>query len=130
MTGRLRWSDVTGLLEAAGRGALRGVAARWQDLLAARRLVSAGGPRRFRELVELLGQIYRGDGLRVVCEDADGRAVASTRLTADGDVFSRVSPRLFDDPELWRDHLKKLRRQLSPLEQVPALEGLNPQNLK
>ncbi len=122
MTGWVRrtLSSLLGLLQAVARGALSGAAARWQDLREARDLFSGDGPG-LRELPRLLQQLHHEGGLRVASDDASGRPVAVTVVMPDGDVVSRVSPDLIDQPALWQSHREALRRRLAPLRQVPAL---------
>lgn len=113
-------SRVAGLLEAVARGALRGAAARWKDLLEARHLCSRDVLKRVRRFPELVQQLQDHGGLRVVTP-SDRRPLASTLLTPEGDVVSRVSAELFRQPALWQRHLQAVRHDLAPLQQVPAL---------
>ncbi len=114
-------SRLIGLLEAVARGALRSLAARWQDLLKARELCSWNGLKRIREFPELVERLHADGGLRVVTGDSPRRPLASTLLTPSGDVISRVSPELFRQPALWQRHLRNVRQSLVPLQQVAGL---------
>ena len=120
MIERPRRSGILGLLQAVARGARRGVAVAWKDLLDALRLCSWNGLRSVRQFPELVRQLRRHGGLRVVTP-SDHQPLASTLVTLEGDVVSRVSAELFRQPALWQRHLQAVRRDLAPLRQVPAL---------